>query len=488
MAEPAIQKSKRKTHEIIRVLGSHELLTADHYSAGSAPSPIRGVLAMTICGGLLAGLLASIFFSVDIYATATARVQPAGRSKILQSAVSGKVTALLVSNGSAVEEGQVLVELDSTESNADQANVTVGLATRDAEIVRREAAIRAARNLPQEADVRMEFPSSVPADIIAREKEVLRANLAQLQTGLDVLEGRIAEAAGARRGLVQAVDDGGRLIRLLEEQERIRRELHAKGLETKVSLLDAQAALERETSLRTSRQSDIAKTDISIDSLRAQQRDLVAKFIADNAQAKSQAMEKRAELLNTLIKAEDKVGKTRLAAPISGIVQELALTTPGQVISAGEQLMVIVPRKTELEVEAMVGNRDIGFIEKNQEVRIKLDSFPFTKYGVLSGKIARVSGDAVNQGNGGDSGNGSNAGANPRNPLRLGAAPVPQTTNLVYPVTIQLDRDTIRVGDTDVRLAPGMTAVVEIKTGRRRVIEYVLSPLKKTVSTAGHER
>ena len=187
MADATHKKSGKRTHQLIRVLDPNELVGEHLDMPGAAPSPIRNALALTICGALVVGLMASLIFSVDIYAVATAKVQPTGRSKILQAATAGRVSAVHVSNGSKVEEGQVLVELDATETDADHAIVLAGVQAKDAEIARRTAALRLAVAMPGGGPRRTEFSADAPADIMTREREVLKADLAQLSAGLAVL-------------------------------------------------------------------------------------------------------------------------------------------------------------------------------------------------------------------------------------------------------------------------------------------------------------
>ena len=180
-------------------------------------------------------------------------------------------------------------------------------------------------------------------------------------------------------------------------------------------------------------------------------------YAAELSEAKTRAH----SLSQEYSKAETRASQQTLTAPIDGIVQQLAVHTVGGVVTPAQQLMVIAPREGLLEVEAWVDNKDIGFVNPEQTAEIKIEAFPFTRYGTIDGKILTLSKDAV---------------------------PV-EKVGLVYSARVSMDRSTIRVeNDKDVYLSPGMNVTVEIKTGQRRLIEYFLSPLLQASRESIRER
>jgi hemolysin D len=168
-------------------------------------------------------------------------------------------------------------------------------------------------------------------------------------------------------------------------------------------------------------------------------------------------------LRQDLAKAELFERASVLRSPVAGRVQQLEVNTLGEVVQTGQQMMVVVPDGTALEIEAMLLNKDKGFVRDGQEARIKLEAFPFTRYGTLSGKVLSVSNDAIPAG----------APRGESEPARETAGP------LVFPVRIGLNETSIRADGEDVMLTPGMSVTAEIKTGDRRVIEFLLDPLTK---------
>jgi len=164
-------------------------------------------------------------------------------------------------------------------------------------------------------------------------------------------------------------------------------------------------------------------------------------------------------------------------------VQQLSVTTFGQVVGAGQQLATVTPTDGALQVEALVANMDIGFVRVGQEVAVKLDAFPFTRFGALHGKVVAIAAAAV------DEQQAKRSLANATTPGNAPESAAPgQAQSFVFPVTVAIDETAMRVDGATIPLTPGMTATVDIKTESRRVIDYLLSPLAKTVSEAMTER
>ena len=462
-----------------------QFLPAAQEMLATPPSPIRMKLMITICVLFLTALIASWFGNIEIYAVAPGRLQPSGRSKVVQPLQAGKVRAISVANGSRVNEGDALLELDPTESNAERDVDAQQLDSLRAEIARRTTSIAMATKRQLAPIPAIRFDPAIAADARNREQAVLNADISELRTALDSLDSQIAENDAKKIALQATIAEQEKLIATLRQRFDITDSVQKKGLESMSNVLDTRQALDREVATLASQQGELLKTDASTASLRKNKESSIAKFVADNTQALATAAGKRDDTAQNLVKTTAKVGYMRLTAPISGTVQELAVTTIGQVVSSGQQLMTIVPGAPLIEAEALVLNRDIGFVEDGQEAVLKIDAFPFTRYGTLPGKVVHISHDAV------DSHEASMTASTTAAPLpaqSAATAAVPEIQNLVYPVTVAVDRASMLIDGKQIALTPGMSATIEIKTGRRRVLEYFLSPLVQTVSEAAHER
>jgi len=179
--------------------------------------------------------------------------------------------------------------------------------------------------------------------------------------------------------------------------------------------------------------------------------------------------------------AEERRQLQALTAPVDGTVQQIAIPTVGGVVTPVEQLVVVVPADSRPEIEVMVPNRDIGLVHPGQEAEIKVDSFNFTKYGLLHGTVLNTSQGAMARDRPAGKPSDSQSGAQ-------NEASEPNGQDLVYAARVSLDSATMQVEDKLVNLSAGMAVTVEIKTGSRRVIESLLSPLLRYQVEAMRER
>ena len=190
---------------------------------------------------------------------------------------------------------------------------------------------------------------------------------------------------------------------------------------------------------------------------------------------------KSASLSYELEKISTRTRLQVLTAPVDGVVQQLAVNTIGGVVTPAQALLVLVPSSGKIEIEATVSNRDIGFVHQGQDVEVKIDTFNFTRYGLVRGTVLSISRDAVTRENLRDRQGDRNTGTG------VGTSE-PPGQDLLYHARISLDRSEMRIDENMVDLSPGMAVTVEIKTGTRRVISYVFSPLLRYAHDSLRER
>jgi hemolysin D len=186
----------------------------------------------------------------------------------------------------------------------------------------------------------------------------------------------------------------------------------------------------------------------------------------------AKAEQRAAGLAQDVIKGEQKAKLQTLTAPVDGVVQQLVVHTIGGVVTPAQALAVVVSLDPHLEIEAMVSNRDIGFVVPAQSAAIKIDTFNFTRYGLLHGRVLGISRDAITRDRHEDKVRDQPAGAE-------SASSEPKGQELVYAARVSLDRSEMEIEGRPVQLSPGMAVTVEIKTGSRRIISYLLSPLMR---------
>ncbi len=198
----------------------------------------------------------------------------------------------------------------------------------------------------------------------------------------------------------------------------------------------------------------------AIEEIRSQLRTIKAEAQKDNLRELGETNQKIDALKQELIKVHQRDQQQILKAPIDGTVEQLAMHTIGGVVTPAQELMRLVPAESTLEVEAFILNKDIGFIEEGQEAEIKIDTFNFTKFGTIEGEIVDISNDAISD----------------------------ENLGLVYLCRVLMKETQMQIADKLVNLSPGMSVSVEIKTGKRRLIEYFLSPLLKYAQESIRER
>ena len=289
-----------------------------------------------------------------------------------------------------------------------------------------------------------------------------------------LLESRLREQARRRDALAQRLDArtaaqraiAANLVRLehgvpiLAERAASARELHERHLLARQQWQQQdleRVAMEQELQGERERGAALAREIAEI----AAEREA---FEAGSLREALMAVEARRRGADALARdrerLEERAARLELRSPATGTVQQLAVRAVGAVLEPAEPVLVVVPRDAALEVEAFVLNRDIGFVGSGQQAAVKVDTFEFTRYGLLPARVRSVSAEAVEH-------------------PQFGA---------VYPARVALERDWIAVGEGRATLVPGMAVQVEIRTGTRKIIDYFLSPLGRVVHDSIRER
>src|SRR5450759_2205066 len=228
-------------------------------------------------------------------------------------------------------------------------------------------------------------------------------------------------------------------------------------------------------------QAKLAALDRQVAQKEAERATTAAEYRRTRFEELTKAEQKAAGFAQDVIKAERRTKLQALTAPVDGVVQQLAVHTVGGVVTPAQALLAVVPLDSHLEIEAMVSNRDIGFVHADQEAEIKIDTFSFTRYGLLHGKVLNLSQDAIARDKPQDKSNDKAPGAE-------NSTSEPRGQELNYAARVSLDRTQMQVEDKLVNLSPGMAVTVEIKTGTRRIISYLLSPLLRYKQEVLRER
>ncbi len=452
------------------------------------PAPRRAIWAIVGLFTLAIGW--ACFGKVDIVAVAPGRIVVSDGTKLLQPLEASVVKAIHVQDGDKVKKGQLLIELDPTIAQADNSRVTQERSSQLSEAWRTMALLdalgkgdksakatkkRGAPTLPAEASLpdsglsgaelgqaRQQLDAEwqdilaqrakLQADVSSKEAELatVREQIAKLKATLPMVQKREDDFNTlAKQGFV-SLHSGEDRTRARVEMEQDLSTLRARREETKAAIAQAEQA-------RTAWMADTLKT-----------------LHERRAKAESQQLQLRADGA----KASQRERQTSLTAPVDGTVQQLAIHTTGGVVTPAQVLLVVVPDQGQVTADVTLENKDVGFVNLGQEAEIKLETFPYTRYGTVTAKVTTITADAVMQ---------TPQAAQQQGGEKEGQQ-APPSGGAVFPATLTLSRNTIDVDGKKIRLAPGMNVTAEIKTGQRRVIEYLLSPVQSYAKESLRER
>ncbi|AGS25815.1 HlyD family type I secretion periplasmic adaptor subunit [Rhizobium etli] len=447
------------------------------------PSPVGTALIVIICLLAMIGLAWAYIGRIDIIASAQGKIQPIGRVKVVQPLYGGKVVLLPPANGTEVHRGDVLFQLDSTEAIADEKDAEEALSSVQAETNRRRAALAAAAATEANRSDQIDWEADIPEKLRQRENAILASELGQLDASLASLRSQMRQKEGERDHLQDTLDEQASLVDTLQQRVAMRSTLVGENAGPLAGVIDATETLKTQRTQLAIQKGQLADAVAGIDVLKAEIEKTRSTFVSDQTEKLGAAERQAEDLEQRLAKSRAELAQMTVRSPIDGVVQASVISTEGQVVTAGEEVLRVVPAGATLELEVYVPNRDIGFVHVGQPAVVKLDAFPFTQYGTIPATITKIATDAIPAPDA-ERREEDNAAA-PEASLFAGAE---RTQNLVFAVTLKLERSTVRVDGADIPLSPGMSATAEVRTGSRRILAYVFSPLVEVASAAMRER
>lgn len=427
------------------------------------PSPVGRILTYSLMVLFTIGVAWACIGQVDIIATAQGKIIPSGRVKQIQPLNKSVVKNIYVREGQFVKQGDPLIELDQTLTLADQTKMAKELSFVEQSMKRQELFVKLLSNPQGNIDT-----SKLQALNPASQNKLNEADQSQLliqqwntfRSKRESLEAQLREKQAEKQTSIEIIKQLEETLPITTKQYQAYKDLRKQDM---VSDFDC---MEKEKAYIEQRQSLAAERSHQLQ-LVAAVRNIEKEILALDADTRRQALaeiqdnvRQHQSVQQELAKATDLNTRQILQAPVSGTVQQLVVTTIGGVVTDAQPLMLIVPRGEKLEVEADLGNSDIGFVREGQDAEIKIDTFPFTRYGFVNAKVIDVTKDAVQD----------------------------EKKGLIYKVRLRMEKSTMIVDGREVNLSPGMAVTAEVKTGKRRLIEYILSPLKKYASESVRDR
>lgn len=417
------------------------------------PSPMGRMLVWAVLGLFVLVLLWSFIGEIDEVVVARGKVIPVGYTKVLQSEDKGIVKRILVQEGQKVKQGELLMELDRTMSESDLNALKKEISYYDINIRRILAELS---DKPFMAETGTGFD---PRDM-AQQMSLYQSRQSEKRARLEFCDAQIRQKEDSVRVAESSLEKYRQLLAIAREREANLKEIVEQGAISKYTYLEYKGKrieLEQNVSMNISELSG-ARADASA------ARQQKAQYLAEwNRQLQEELINCRKQY-NTLKeserKAELKNKLIEIKSPVDGAVHKLDIHTVGAVVQEAQGLMQVVPEGTPMEVEAWMENKDIGFVNPGMPVEIKIDTFNFQKFGTLKGKVREISPDTIED--------------KDRGPL--------------YRVMVSMDEEKLHMDSRDLQVYPGMSVSAEIKTRKKRIIDFFLEPFQTYKNEALRER
>jgi len=440
--------------KILKLVNSEDKLQYEFLSSAleiieTPPSLISRFTIKVVFGILVIILLISIFGKVDIVASATGKVIPSGRLQTIQPMDEGEILKINVNEGDFVKKGQVLIELNAKIKETDYKETkrvhAVSLLEKDLAIAElngkdvNEVISKYSKNefiKPEDIEFQKSLLNSKREEFINKEKSLI-LSIDQQNSELNLSQ-----------------NEKNRLEKDLlywQEEEKVAKRLYDIGNISKLDWKNKEKEL-----FNTKKQLDgikikiiqvgqkISEMEKSLLSLKEERnKNILAQIVELDKKISSSNAES--------VKAEQLFKYQNLVSPVNGTIHGLSSYTIGGILKPAETVITIVPEGTKFIAEVMILNKDIGYVKKGNDVELKLEAFPFQKFGTIKGKVLNISPDVVEI----------------------------EKVGFVYKATVSLEKIFVNVEGKERLISPGMTLTAEIKTGKRRIIEFFLSPIIK---------
>lgn len=425
------------------------------FNAGDDLPLAQHLLMVAIFGFFAAFIMWANFAELDEVTRGDGKIIPSSEVQALQSLDPGIVDEFLVAEGDEVAAGQVLVRLSDIQASSDLgANRARYLGLRAA-ITRLQAEAEGKSNVEFADEVIQGAPQSV-----TEEMNAFRANRQSLNGQANVLRQQLVQREQEVQELKTRISDTRGVISLQRQEMQMIEPLVAKGSAPKMELLQLQRGLKERSTELNGYLSNLPRAEAAVEEAKARIAEVEDSFKAQAQTELSAKLVEMSEIGERLSALQDRKTRTELKSPVDGIIQEITLNTVGGVVNPGEDLIKIVPKDDQLIVEARVSPTDRAFIHPGQHAVIKLTAYDFSIYGGLRGELIYISQDTFED----------------------------QQGNIYYQVRLRTEKNHLLHNGEKKPIKTGMVASVDILTGKKTIMQYLLKPLIKTLDNAMNER
>lgn len=420
----------------------------------SPPSYLALMTAIIISVGILLAISWSYIGKLDIQATAQGRLIVSGRTQIIQAFELSRLRHIYVADGQKVNKGDPLLSVDVLGINQDILNLTYQINFQQIEKIVHHSLLN-----QQSPELNNKFASLLPI-----EQQRAIQSYQSLKKEYDALTTEINNEIAINRANYSArkleLKDVNLLLINIRKRLAAHSALNDKQLISQKEFLEQERELLHTQKEKTMKLSELSILDSQHHALQEKLNRLQTQKSQEWHEKYRQAEFKHASAEQELLKNQEREQLEIIRSPVDGTIQQLATYTLGAVLQPAQQLMVIVPSNDVQLAEVKILNKDIGFIREGQSATVKIDAFPYTRYGTIEGKVLSISRDSTQD----------------------------EQLGLVFLGQISLNKKSLLVENNDIELTPGLSVTTEIKTEKRRVIDYLLSPIQEYTSTAMREK
>jgi adhesin transport system membrane fusion protein len=414
------------------------------------------ILTLGICSFCFVFLIWAHFAKLDEVTHGDARVVPSSKIQEVQNLEGGILSELLVHDGQIVQKGDVLLRLANTGAEAQYQDSRTQYLTLQAMIARLTA---------ESADAAPQFPQEVVSaapDVVRSEQALYDTQINEYKSNIAVLTDQLSQKQQEIAGLQSKEQTLARSLDLAKQERDMTSPLVATGAASKLELVK----LEREVSDLQGQLDDVKLSIPQAEAARDEAQKRIAEKTATFRSGTQAELNKHAAELAALSQQiyaqHDRVTRTEVRSPVRGAIKDVKVTTIGEVIKPGEDMVEIVPLDDSLLVEAKVRPADVAFLRPGQPAMVKITAYDFSIYGGLKAQVEDISADTIKD----DTPNGGT----------------------FFRVTLRTEKNSLGTPDKPLPIIPGMTASAEILTGQKSVLDYLLKPLLKAKEDALHER
>ena len=419
---------------------------------------------------MFVALIWASFAQLDEVSVGMGKVIPSKQLQVVQNLEGGIIEQILVKEGEQVEAGQALLRLDDTQFKAtfreneqayDNLRAIVARLRDEAAILKQ---VQDAKGF-EVPDLRAQsrYLNSMPqslSSLVEREREVLEGRINNMSAGLDVLTGQIAQKQDELAALVNKGESLETSYQLAEQEVELKRPLVIEGVVSQIEFLQDQRRLNDIHGEREAIRLSIPKVEKETAELSQKQHELVAKARSNTLSELSTSQSELDQMEESRVGLEDKLNRTLVVSPMRGIIQTINVSTLGGVVQPGMNLVEIVPLEGNLLVEAKIKPEDIAFIRPGLDAVVKLTAYDFAIYGGLHGNVVHVSPDTV----------------------------IDEEGRSFYLVRVETDKAFLGPEANPLPIITGMMTSVDIMTGKKTVLDYLLKPINRARANALRER